>query len=398
MRAPTPVMRRLLRRRLASERVCYIHIGPHKTGTTAIQQALHNDARRLLNLGFYYPPVVDLVSGRRRNNHTPLSRPSNFRHDDLIETHYWAELDRQLKLVDGAVVISSEHFAEMFKVDERYDAVVDFFHDRDFRIVFVAYVRDQPAWLNSWYTQDQRNFMSRRTVAEFRDHAIEAGLLDPWRFLGRPMNDPRVEVRVVSFEQAAAVGLPRSFYDAIGVPPRVKPTMPKQVNQNIGAKGLYAAQEIMRRVERRVRSMPNYVHLYESFKILMSARGWESRAYVGVTEADVDVLRQAYGESNDLFARRWFGCDWAEACPARPLRPSVFDFEEASEEDRRDVIEVVERMVELIGADPAVSKAFMEEHRAAKAGKQGRRGAAALAAARIGGLPRISWRRRRASP
>lgn len=398
VRPPAPGLRRLLRRRDERDRVCFLHLGPHKTGTTAIQQALHNDARRLFNRGFYYPPVVDLVSGRRRNNHTPLARPSNFRHDDLMDTHYWSELDRQLRLVDGAVVISSEHFAEILKVDDRYDAVVDFFHDRDFRLVFVAYVRDQPAWLNSWYTQDQRNFMSRRSLAEFRDHAIGAGLLDPWSFLARPMNDPRVEVRVVSFEKAARTGMARSFYDVIGVPPRIAPTEARQVNPNLGAKGLYAAQEIMRRVDGRVRSMPNYVHLYESFKILLSERDWEGHAYVGVTEADIDVLRRRYAESNDLFAHRWFGCEWVEACPPRSLSPSVFDFDAASEADRRDVLEVVERMVELIAGDPAIAKAFMEEHRAMKARKLARIERAGARAGRFAAMPRFIWPGRRAEP
>lgn len=394
-------MRRLFRRRGREQKLCFLHIGPHKTGTTAIQQSLFNDERRLARHGVYYPPVVDLVSGRRRNNHTPLSRPNNFKLGNLLQSPYWAELARQLALVDDSVVISSEHFAERMKHDEVYDQIIDFFHERDFRVVIVAFVRDQPAWLNSWYTQDQRNFSSQRSLAEFRDHAIEAGLLDPWRFLGRPMNDPRVEVRVVAFESALATGLARAFYDAIGVSGDFAPSEQRHVNPNLGHKGLFAAQEIMRRVETRVRSMPNYVQLYESFKILMSERGWERRAYVGVTDEDVDVLRERYAASNDLFSRRWFNCDWEGACPPVTLSPCVFDFEAADKADRDDVIEVVERMVEFIRADPAVAKAFMEAHRAQKI--EARRiglgwRALARAAARPDGSPRLPWQRRRPSP
>lgn len=394
-------MRRLFRRRARDQKLCFLHIGPHKTGTTAIQQSLFNDERRLAREGLYYPPVVDLVSGRRRNNHTPLTRPNNFKLGSLLQSPYWAELARQLALVDDSVVISSEHFAERMKQDEVYDQIIEFFDTRGFRVVIIAFVRDQPAWLNSWYTQDQRNFSSQRSLPEFRDHAIEAGLLDPWRFLGRAMNDPRVDVRVVAFESALRTGLARAFYDAIGVSGDFAPSESRQVNPNLGHKGLYAAQEIMRRVDMRVRSMPNYVPIYESFKILMSERGWDRQAFVGVTDEDVGVLRERYSASNDLFAHRWFNCDWAQACPPVALTPCVFDFESAAEEDRRDVIEVVERMVEFIRADPSVAKAFMEEHRALRVAAR-RQGlgwrALARAAGAADGSPRLPWPRRRPSP
>lgn len=334
-----------------SERVCYLHIGPHKTGTTSIQNALLANEERLAGIGLSYPTPADPVTGKRRINHTPLSRNPNFvKHDDLKRAPFWKDLHARLETLTGSMILSTEHFAQTLRDPERYDRIVDFLHGHGFRIVVVAYVRDQPAWLNSWYTQDQRNFASLLNFQEFRDDAIERGLLDPNAYLKRPIEDERIEVRVVSFEQAVRTGLAKSFLDALGAPDSVKVAEPKAANPNIGIKGMYAAQELMRRVDVRIRSMPAYTELYEQFRRLMRARDWAATPYVGLTPEDIALLRARYGASNDAFAQEWFGTDWATACPGKPLTRLVFDWEEASEEDRRDVTEVVDEMVAAIQA------------------------------------------------
>ncbi|RXF68748.1 hypothetical protein [Hansschlegelia zhihuaiae] len=361
----------------SAERICFLHIGPHKTGTTSIQNALFVNADRLAKLGVYYPTVSGDRGGKQRRNHTPLSRMSNFKAQHLTDSPFWEELGRKIQKIDGSIVISTEHFAEALRDESRYRRVTEFFRERGFRIVAVAYVRDQPGWLNSWYTQDQRNFSSRQTFRQFLEHALEVGLVDPWAYLKRFLDDPQAEVRVVSFEQAVRQGLARSFLDAIGVPASFEIPEPKASNPNIGVKGMFAAQEIMRRVNGRVRSLPNYSDLYESFKGLMRGRDWEQTAYVGLSPDDEALIRERYRESNDRFAREWFGKDWATICPARSLELKTFDFDAASEDDKRDVLEVVERMVDLIGSSPSAARDFLKgDHKKAggrpkKAGKKG---------------------------
>jgi hypothetical protein len=347
----------------SADRICFLHIGPHKTGTTSIQNALFVNADRLAKLGVYYPTVTGDRGGKQRRNHTPLARMSNFKAPNLTDSPFWEELGRKIQKIDGSIVVSTEHFAEALRDESRYRRVTEFFRERGFRIVAVAYVRDQPGWLNSWYTQDQRNFSSRQTFRQFLEHALEVGLVDPWAYLKRFIDDPQAEVRVVSFERAIRQGLARSFLDAIGVPASFDIPEPKASNPNIGVKGMFAAQEIMRRVNGRVRSLPNYSDLYENFKGLMRGRDWEQTAYVGLSPEDEALIRERYRESNDRFAREWFGTDWATICPARSLELRTFDFDAASEEDKRDVLEVVERMVDLIGSSPAAAGDFMKSGR-----------------------------------
>lgn len=335
-------------------KVCYLHIGPHKTGTTSIQNALFTNADRLAEIGLHYPTLTaERGDGKQRRNHTPLGRPSVYRARYLRNAPFWSELSQKIRQIDGSIIVSTEHFADVLREEGRYERVIRFFGNHGYKVVAVAYMRDQPGWLNSWYTQDQRNFVSRQTFGEFLDHAIEIGLVDPQAYLGRFIADPRVEVRVVAFEQAVKQGLVKSFLATIGAPADFEIPEPRASNPNLGVKGVWAAQEIMRRVDIRIRSLPNYSELYDRFRALMRGRNWEETAYIGVSPENEKRIRDHYRASNDAFARQWFGRDWATVCPPKPMTRREFDFEAASETDKSDVLEVVEEMVRLIESGPA---------------------------------------------
>jgi len=344
----------LLRRKppATAERVCYLHIGPHKTGSTSIQHALSASAKSLARLGLSYPTTLS-PEGRRRRNHTPLARKTYLRLPGALrDAPVWAEFSALIEDTPGSIVVSSEHFAILLRRERWFERIIGFFEEHGFRVVVVAFVRDQPIWMNSWYTQDQKNFASRRSFAEFQAHVIKRGYMDPWAFLKLAMEHPAVTVRPISFERAVKHGLARSFLDAIGVPESFKLEEPPRINPNFGVKGMFAAQEIMRRVDVRIRSLPNYIDLYEHFLKLMEGRGWEAVPYVGLTEERCRAIRERFAPANEAFAQAYFGRSWAELCPERRYEPSVFDFEAASEADRADVLEVVEEMVARVQASP----------------------------------------------
>jgi hypothetical protein len=86
-----------------------VHIGPHKTGTTAIQGALHLARERLAAQGVVYP-------GRGRQPLWPVlavtSQPA-LRGEPHPEITYWDHLVRDISAAgDQRVVLSSEFFAE----------------------------------------------------------------------------------------------------------------------------------------------------------------------------------------------------------------------------------------------------------------------------------------------
>ena len=86
-----------------------VHIGPHKTGTTAIQGALHLARERLAGEGVVYP-------GRGRQPLWPILAVTG--QPALLggprpEISYWDNLVRDVRAADGRrAVLSSEFFAE----------------------------------------------------------------------------------------------------------------------------------------------------------------------------------------------------------------------------------------------------------------------------------------------
>ncbi|HEY0293044.1 MAG TPA: hypothetical protein VGC51_12065 [Hansschlegelia sp.] len=339
----------LMRRRPpTSERVCYLHIGPHKTGSTSIQHALFENAGRLAKIGLTYPTGW-AAEGRRRRNHSSLARRTLLRLPGALkDAPVWSELDATLARTRGSIIVSSEHFAIMLRDAGWFDRIIGFFEDQGFRVVIVAFMRDQPIWLNSWYTQDQKNFASRRSFAGFRKLIYRRGYMDPSVFLKRAVDHPRVEVRPLSFERATKAGLVRSFLDAVDAPARFRIDEPPRINANFGAKGVFAAQEIMRRVEAPIRGRPDYTALYRHFLKLMVGRNWEATPYIGLSQDDFSAIRERFGAANEAFARDYFGVCWEELAPVRSYERCVFDFEAASEEDRADVMEVVDAMVSAV--------------------------------------------------
>ena len=86
-----------------------IHIGPHKTGTTAIQAALWNARPAMLEQGVRYP-------GRSRNPSNPVravtGQPSPYSTDTPPSISHWNRLAGEIRSAhEPRVVVSSEFFA-----------------------------------------------------------------------------------------------------------------------------------------------------------------------------------------------------------------------------------------------------------------------------------------------
>jgi glycosyltransferase involved in cell wall biosynthesis len=118
----------------------YIHIGLHKTGTTAIQTFLCYNRNILLNKGIYYPEVPD-------NDPAPLQQRYLI---TLIRQNKKAEfIDffKQSVSKVSNVVISSECFLEEESFIKWFEALKLMFDN----IKIIVYVRRQDEWVESVY-------------------------------------------------------------------------------------------------------------------------------------------------------------------------------------------------------------------------------------------------------
>ena len=158
----------------------YLHIGTHKTGTTALQFFLWNNRIRLMELGFLYPEI-GLGGGYAHGVLANIIKPNN--RDDRL-TEYKKEFNREIGSSHVPnILLSSEVFLEGLNVA---DSVRQFIDQDAFDVSIIVYLRNQVDWLQSVYNEVIRDPYRRFTgdIFQLREyqqkyHDYER-ILEPW--------------------------------------------------------------------------------------------------------------------------------------------------------------------------------------------------------------------------
>jgi hypothetical protein len=137
---------------IADDRTCFVHVGVHKTGTTAIQRFLAGNPAALARAGLYYPHA-----GRRsaalpghHNVASELLGSANFDAGAGTLADVAAEIARV-----GAprACLSSEKFAALCEHEAAMAALREAIATIGYRARVVVYVRAQPQYAESLYAE-----------------------------------------------------------------------------------------------------------------------------------------------------------------------------------------------------------------------------------------------------
>ena len=129
-------------------RICLLHIGTTKTGTTTIQHSLDIN-RKILNAAGY-----KMLSNKLRQGNSDyllaLSQSKNIS-DKNIEDLYRKFISR----TKSNVIITSEQFSSLGSFNKDFfKKTFDFLSSCDLEIYVILYVRNQKYWILSDYIQD----------------------------------------------------------------------------------------------------------------------------------------------------------------------------------------------------------------------------------------------------
>ena len=128
----------------------FIHCGLHKTGTTALQHFLANNAQALLDSGLHYPTSGTGSTKGHHNLASQLARDRRF-------FGLFGSLElmlRQAAAVGKDTVISSEDFETSLTSPERWTPLVDSLKGLGFSVTFVIYLRDPASYLQSLFLEN----------------------------------------------------------------------------------------------------------------------------------------------------------------------------------------------------------------------------------------------------
>jgi hypothetical protein len=253
-----------------------LHIGPHKTGTTAIQQALANARPMLRKQGVVYP-------GDGGQHRMPALAITGTRGAVGLRPPKLEEWDRLVKDVGAArrrrVVVSAEAFVEAD--DKTARRIVDGLGGD--RVSVVMTLRPLAKILPSAWQQMVRNRLrstfdewldevfnrpaERRQIANFWHRHRHDQVLDRWMSV---VGQDRVAVVVA--DDADRLVLPRSFESLLGLPEGFLVATDLRDNR-----GLTAAE----------------IELVRQINIAFHDRGWSSELYHRVVRAGGIVGMQA---------------------------------------------------------------------------------------------------------
>jgi len=339
-----------------------LHIGAHKTGTTAIQGSLVDAYDSLLARGILYPRAGRLGTGHdqlARELYVDVSPP-------VTETMSHLELLEEVRAVrPSAVVVSAE---DLSAPNPRERAIAWASHlgeelqPREMRVV--AYVRPQWEYIASSYAQRVKQGATRLPFEQHLEWAFGEGSarfdycqrFDAWR---EAFGD-RLEIRLYAPELLRGGDVVSDFWRAVGLgsPPEADN---EYSNRRLGAvttEMLRALHEFLS--EHQLDEVVPVGLILGRARRLLNVQFPDDPPFSPLTPALVARIAERFAASNDAFVREYLGVrETSFFTPAEGLEiePTTWSLSEASERERVVFEEIVRHAVRQAraGARPVAS-------------------------------------------
>ena len=309
-----------------AKRVCYIHIGPHKTGTTSIQWFLKESRAALLKRGYFVPD-----SGNIHGGHHPLVRrlcgqPVPPHQRDTMATFACAIKDT----ICEVVVISSEALDGLLV---NGDCARQFFgrlEELNLEPKLVFFPRNQSQLMNSRYTQEIMALHRSESFETF----VQAEIRHPsFRYshliaLADAFNSKLIAKPFT--EETITRGVVPEFLRAIEIDPLPFQDMNVRRNQGAGPFSISVARDVLRLLgsEGRRLTWAQALQCEKKLTAYLDKKSWADSGYCGLTTALTRRIETECRPDNDAFAQEAWGRSWAEVFAAdvgRQFKPNDFE-------------------------------------------------------------------------
>jgi hypothetical protein len=341
-----------------AKRVCYIHIGPHKTGTTSIQWFLKENRAALLKRGYFVPE-----SGNVHGGHHPLVRGLCGQPVPPHQRDTAARFARAIKdTICEAVVISSEALDGLLI---NRDCARQFFarmEELNLEPKLVFFPRNQSQLLNSRYAEVVKALQRSEPFevfvqAEIRHPSFQYAHLIALangfcsKLIAQPFTEETITRGVVpEFLKAIDID-PVHFHDAnVRRNPGTGPftiSVARDVMRSLGSKGRELTWLQASRCGKKLTS-----YLYE--------QGLADSGYCGLTTALARHIETEWRQNNDAFAQDAWGRSWTEVFAVdvgREFKPNDFEIcppDWVIRRRLRHTVREMKTMVQEIMLDPAL--------------------------------------------
>jgi hypothetical protein len=342
-----------------ANRVCYIHIGPHKTGTSAIQWFLKENRAALLQRGYFVPE-----SGTARGAHHTLARdlcgqalPDRKKFAGAKFAHHVANTPAD------AVIISSEALAGLLQEPEHAQRFFARMAELDLQPKLLVFPRNQPQWINSRYADGVRSCTLPESFESFaQDHSTRLSSLYGSFFVLADAYNAQLIACPFTAETLANNVLP-AFLRAIGIDPEQFPNLSVRRNESAGPFTVAA----LRGVSRALAGVGRELKWRQATKCkakladYLEKRGLADSGYCGLTNPLARQLEELSRADNDAFAQRAWGASWQDVFAddlGCEFQPNDFDVSPPDERRQQLLAKTITELmavVEEILRDPTLA-------------------------------------------
>lgn len=342
-----------------AQRLCYIHIGPHKTGTKSIQWFLKENRAELLKHGYFVPESGNIHGGHHAISWN-LCGQELPEHQRSTASNFARALG---ETTSEAAVLSSESLDRLLR---RRDYAEAFFHrieKLNLKPKLVLFPRNQPQLINSRYAQVVKGF---RCSKSFKAFVQELSQVPTVRYSPLIELADSFDIKLIACPfttETTSRSVVPDFLRAIGVDPSQFPNTSVRRNPAAGPFTVSVARCVSRSITTEGRHLKRLQaeRCKKKLAAYLEQNGWADTGYCGLTAAQARQIEREYRSDNDSFAQRVWGRPWEEVFAAdigRKFTPNDFEMSPPDEFIERRLCQAVRQMTALVQEiilDPALT-------------------------------------------
>jgi hypothetical protein len=294
-----------------TKRICYIHVGPHKTGTTSIQWFLQENRSELLNDG-YFVPESETKRGAHHALVEGLAGLDVGEHREPLVTRSIAEIS---ETPAQAIIISSEALEGLFRNRQNTKVFFNRIQELNLQPQLILFPRNQSQWINSSYASTVKSFRRSDSFepAAFGFAQSPDSRFSRWIELAE-IHNAELIARPFSKETLRRGVIPE-FLRTIGITSPQFRDRDVRRHEAVGPFTVSVAREALRSIGKEMTWLQAKKCKVELAEYLRQNNRTDA-GYCGLSTTLARHIEEELRSDNDLFAQGVWGKSWADVFAA----------------------------------------------------------------------------------